>query len=205
VDSAASAESADHHRRAAFDYLSTDSADDYFADGLTDEIIRNLSIIDGLAPRSRSSSFVFKGKARDVREAGRLLDAEYLLEGSVLREGQHLRINVQLVRARDDSPVWSNRFDREMTGIVAVQDEISRGIVNSLRLKLGQGRRRYETSAVAYDLYLRARTLPNKDAIPVYEQASPRTRRLRPHTPAWRHRTRSEPGSRRTISIVPMP
>jgi len=136
--------------------LSPDPANDYFADGLTGEIIRNLSILDGLAVRSQTSSFAFKGKARNVREAGRQLDVEYILEGSVMRAGQQLRINAQLVRVRDDFPLWSGRYDREATDIFAIQDEISRGIVNSLRLKLGRGRRRYETSAEAYNLYLRA-------------------------------------------------
>lgn len=139
--------------------LSPDPANDYFADGLTDEIIRGLSIIDGLAVRSQTSSFVFKGKPRNVREAGEQLQAEYILEGSVLRAGQQLRINAQLVRVRDDFPLWSGRFDRELSDVVAIQDEISRGIVNSLRLKLGRGRRRYETSTEAYDLYLRDRSL----------------------------------------------
>ena len=139
--------------------LSEDPANDYFADGLTHEIIRNLSIIDGLAVRSQTSSFAFKGKARDIREAGKQLDAEYVLEGSVLRSGQQLRINVLLVRVRDDLAVWSDKFDRELKDVFAIQDEISRGIVNGLRLRLGQGRRRYETSAEAYDLYLRARAL----------------------------------------------
>src|SRR5262249_45039483 len=135
--------------------LSPDPANDYFADGLTGEIIRNLSIIDGLAVRSQTSSFAFKGKPQNVRDAGKQLDAEYILEGSVLRSGQQLRINAQLVRARDDFPLWSGRYDRGLTDVFAIQDEISRGIVNSLRLNLTAGRRRYETSAEAYDLYLR--------------------------------------------------
>jgi TolB-like protein len=139
--------------------LSQDPANDYFADGLTDEIIRNLSIIDGLAVRSQTSSFVFKGRPRNVREAGEQLQADYILEGSVLRTGQQLRINAQLVRVRDDFTLWSGRFDRELTDVLAIQDEISRGIVNSLRLKLRLGRRRYETSVEAYDLYLRDRSL----------------------------------------------
>jgi TolB-like protein len=139
--------------------LSQDPANDYFSDGLTDEIIRNLSIIDGLAVRSQTSSFVFKGKPRNVREAGEQLQADYILEGSVLRSGQQLRINAQLVRVRDDFPLWSGRFDRELSDVLAIQDEISRSIVNSLRLKLGRGRRRYETSTEAYDLYLRDRDL----------------------------------------------
>ena len=139
--------------------LSEDPANDYFADGLTDEIIRNLSIIEGLAVRSQTSSFAFKGKPRNVREVGKQLDAEYILEGSVQRSGQQLRINVRLVRVRDDIQLWSGKFDRELTDIFAIQDEISRGIVNNLRLKLGRGRRRYETSTEAYDLYLRARAV----------------------------------------------
>ena len=139
--------------------LSQDPTNDYFADGLTGEIIRNLSIIDGLAVRSQTSSFAFKDKPRNVGEVGKQLAADYILEGSVLRSAQHLRINAQLIRVRDDFPLWSGRFDRELTDVFAIQDEISRGIVNSLRLKLGRGRRRYETSAEAYDLYLRGRAL----------------------------------------------
>jgi TolB-like protein len=137
--------------------LNQDLASDYFADGLTGEIIRNLTIIDGLAVRSESSSFAFKGKPQNARDAGRQLEADYLVEGSVLRSGQQLRINVQLVRASDDLPLWSGRYDRELKDIFAIQDEISRGVVNNLRLKLGRGRRRYETSTEAYDMYLRAR------------------------------------------------
>jgi TolB-like protein len=160
--------------------LSQDPANDYFADGLTDEIIRNLSIIEGLAVRSQTSSFAFKGKAQNVREAAKQLGADYILEGSVLRAGQQLRINAQLVRGSDDVPIWSARYDREFADIFAIQDEISRGIVNSLRLKLGRGRRRYETSVEAYDLYLRARALGGggrfalpgfRQSIPVFEQA----------------------------------
>jgi TolB-like protein/Tfp pilus assembly protein PilF len=141
---------------------SEDPANDYIADGLTSEIIRNLSIIEGLAVRSQTSSFTFKGKPPNIGEAGKQLNAEYILEGSVLRSGEQLRINAMLVRVRDDTPVWSARIERESTNIVTVQDEISRGIVNSLRLQLGRGRRRYETSAEAYDSYLRARALETR-------------------------------------------
>jgi TolB-like protein/Flp pilus assembly protein TadD len=155
--------------------LSQDPANEYFADGLTDEIIRTLSILDGLAVRSQTSSFVFKGKAPNLREAGRQLQADYILEGSVMRAGRQVRIDAQLVRARDDFPVWSGRFDRELSDVFAIQDEISRGIVNGLRLKLGRGRRRYETSAEAYDLYLRALASHNdgrnEKTIGAFEQA----------------------------------
>lgn len=153
--------------------LSQDPANEYLADGLTDEIIRNLSIIDGLAVRSQTSSFVLKGQPRNVREAGKQLQADYILEGSVLRAGTKLRINAQLVRVRDDFPLWSGKYDRELTDVFAIQDEISRGIVNGLRLKLGRGQRRYETSTEAYDLYLRARALEDQTGLSGLEKSVP--------------------------------
>ena len=139
--------------------LNQDPAYDYFADGLTSELISNLSTIDKLVVRSQTSSFVFKGKPRSVSDAGSQLHVDYILEGSVLRDGKRLRILAQLIRVRDDSPLWSGRYDSEVTDVLAIQDEISRGIANSLRVKLGSGRRRYEISAEAYDFYLRARAL----------------------------------------------
>ncbi|HKA18839.1 MAG TPA: tetratricopeptide repeat protein [Blastocatellia bacterium] len=140
--------------------LSPDPANEYFVDGLTDEIIRQLSVIEGLAVRSRTSSFAFKNAPRNLGELEKQLAVDYIVEGSVLREGRRLRINAQLVRARDDFMLWSGRFDRELTDIFAIQDEISRGVVNNLRLRLGHTRRRYETSVEAYDLYLQAQALP---------------------------------------------
>jgi adenylate cyclase len=134
-------------------------ANEYFADGLTDEIIRNLSIIDGVTVPSRTSSFATRGKGLTLGEIGRQLGADYLVEGSVLHAGDQLRITVALVRARDEHRLWSDRFDRTLTDVFAIQDEISRGIVNTLRLNLSPGRRRYETNLEAYDLYLRGRHL----------------------------------------------
>jgi adenylate cyclase len=139
--------------------LSPDASNEYFVDGLTDEIIRHLSTIEGLAVRSRTSSFVFKNAPLNLGEVGKQLGVDYIVEGSVLRDGPRLRINAQLVRVRDDFMLWSGRFDRELTDIFAIQDEISRGVVNNLRLKLGHTRRRYETSVEAYDLYLQALAL----------------------------------------------
>src|SRR5262245_17168036 len=109
--------------------LNQDPASDYFADGLTSEIIRNLSIIDGLTVRSEASTFALKGKSLTARDAGKQLEADFLLEGSVLRSGDQLRINVQLVGVSDDVPLWSQKYDREMKDIFSIQDEISRGIV----------------------------------------------------------------------------
>ena len=144
-----------------FKNLSSEPESDYFSDGLTVEIIHNLSIIDGLQVKSATSSFAFKGKPSNVLEVGKQLGASLVLEGSVLRTGERLRIDAQLVRASDDLAIWSGRFDRELKDIFVIQDEISRSIVNELRLKLGGGQRRYNTNLEAYDLYLKAETLAN--------------------------------------------
>ena len=120
--------------------LSQDPANDYFADGLTDEIIRNLSIIDGLGGALPDLLFRFQGQAAERPRGGKQLEADYILEGSVLRAG---------AAVADQRPVGSGTrrlsrrgrasIDRELTDVFAIQDEISRGIVNSLRLKLGRG------------------------------------------------------------------
>jgi TolB-like protein/Tfp pilus assembly protein PilF len=144
--------------------LSAAPDSEYFADGLTDEIIRNLAVIDGLDVRSRTSSFFFKDKPRNLREVGAELGVGYVVEGSVLREGPRLRINTQLVRVDDDVPLWSERFDTEVGDVFDVQEEISRAIVNKLRLTMG-GRRKYETNAELYDRYLRARDLLERRAV----------------------------------------
>jgi TolB-like protein/DNA-binding winged helix-turn-helix (wHTH) protein/Flp pilus assembly protein TadD len=157
-----------------FKNLSPEPNSDYFSDGLTDEIIRDLSIIEGLQVKSRTSSFVFKDKPRNVHEVGSQLGANLLLEGSVLRAGERLRINVDLVRVADDSTLWSQRYDRDLKDVFAVQEEISRSIVNELRLKHVGGQRRYNTNLEAYDLYLRAQTTASgpkpEDAITLYRQ-----------------------------------
>lgn len=145
-----------------FQNLSPDPGGDYFSDGLTDEIISNLSVIDGLEVKSRTSSFAFKNKPRDIRAVGAQLGAKVILEGSVLRAGGKLRVNVQLFRVADDVPLWSGRYERELKDVFEVQDEISGAIVNELRLKLGRGQRRYNTNLEAYDLYLQARTFVNR-------------------------------------------
>ena len=144
-----------------FKNLSSPPDSDYFSDGLTDEVIPNLSLIEGLQVKSRTSSFFFKDKPRDIREVGKQLGVNLVVEGSVLRSGDKLRINTQLIRVSDDFPLWSGRFDRDLKDVFAIQDEISRYIVNELRLKLGGGQRRYNTNLEAYELYLKAQTLVN--------------------------------------------
>jgi serine/threonine-protein kinase len=145
--------------------LSTEPDSDFFVDGLTDEIIRNLAVIEGLEVRSRTSSFAFKDKPRNLRDVGEQLGANLVVEGSVLRSGTKLRINAQLVQVAGDIPLWADRFDRELKDIFAIQDEISRAIVNKLRLTLGKGQRRYDTNLDAYELYLKARGLVDRRGV----------------------------------------
>lgn len=149
-----------------FKNLNPEPGSDYFSDGLTDEIINNLSAIDGLEVKSQTSSFFFKDKPRNIHEVGAQLGATLVLEGSVLRSGDKLRINARLVRVSDDHPLWSNSFDRELKDVFSIQDEISRSIVNELRLKLQRGQRRYYTNLEAYDLYLKAQSLTRNQGLP---------------------------------------
>ncbi len=143
--------------------LGTDPESEQFADGLTDELIRHLAMIQGLDVRSRASSFMFKSQPRDVREAGRQLKASLLLAGSLLRSDQRIRINVQLVRASDDATVWAGKFDRDINDILEIQDEISHAIVNELRLTLDQpNQRHYDIDIGTYEQYLRARSLSER-------------------------------------------
>jgi TolB-like protein/DNA-binding winged helix-turn-helix (wHTH) protein/tetratricopeptide (TPR) repeat protein len=147
-----------------FKNLSAEPESEYFVDGLTDEIIRNLSVIDGLEVRSETSSFTFKNKPRSTHEIGTALQAGLIVEGSVLREGHRVRINARLVRVADDVPLWSGHFDRQLEDVFAIQDEISRSIVNELRLKLGRGQRRYTTDIQTYDVFLKGRALQARRA-----------------------------------------
>jgi TolB-like protein/Tfp pilus assembly protein PilF len=156
--------------------LSAEPDSDYFVDGLTDEIIRNLAVIRGLQVRSRTSSFAFKDKPRNLRDVGNQLGANLVLEGSVLRAGNRLRINAQLIQVDGDKPLWADRFDRDLHDIFAIQDEISRAIVNKLRLTLGTGQRRYDVDVDTYNLYLKGRALlarrisGAKEAIGLFQQ-----------------------------------
>ena len=156
---------------------SPEPASEFFADGLTDEIIQNLSAIDGLEVRSHTSAFAFKGKPRNVREAGRQLSVNFVVEGWVARSPDQIRVSVQLVRVRNDTALWNGRWAREVAGVFAIQDDISRAIVNQLRLKLGGGQRRYTTDVEAYALYLQARNLMRRrahedvrESVHLYEQ-----------------------------------
>jgi serine/threonine protein kinase/tetratricopeptide (TPR) repeat protein len=150
-----------------FANLSPDPENEYFADGMTDELINALAKVPGLRVVSRTSAFAFKGRQQDVRSIGGQLSVECVLEGSVRRAGRRLRTAVQLVNVADGYQLWSETFDRELEDVFAIQDEISRGIVSALKLRLlGEAPGPFVKSATAdfeaYTLYLKGRLLWNR-------------------------------------------
>lgn len=138
---------------------SSDPSNDDFVDGLTSEVIRNLAGLDGLQVTSQASSFFFKERPRDLPDVAKRLQVDFVIEAVVQRVADRVRINAQLVRVPDQVVVWSQPYDRTLDDIFAIQDDISRQIVNKLRVTLGKGQRRYRTNVAAYDLYLRGLVL----------------------------------------------
>ncbi len=138
--------------------------DEYFSDGMTDELASALMKVPGLRVAARSSAFTFKGKNADAREVGAKLDVNTVLEGTVRRSGSKLRITAQLVGTTDGLVRWSERYEREAKDVFAVQDDITAAIVSALELKLGAGsptgsKAGRTDDAEAHDLYLRGRFL----------------------------------------------
>jgi serine/threonine protein kinase/tetratricopeptide (TPR) repeat protein len=139
--------------------LSADPEQEYFCDGIAEEIINAIAHVDGLRVVARTSSFAFKGRAQDIREIGRSLDVGTVLEGSVRKAGDRLRVTAQLINVADGYHVWSERFDRRLEDVFAIQDEIAFAIVENLKVKLLSGERalvrRRTYNLEAYDLYLK--------------------------------------------------
>src|SRR5438128_7235914 len=136
---------------------------EYFCDGISEEILDTLAKVDGLRVVARTSSFSFKGKNADVGEVANKLNVENVLEGSLRREGNRIRITAQLINARDGFHLWSETYERELKDVFAVQDEITRAIVDALKIKLAVAppvHARQNTEA--YDLYLQGLYLSNK-------------------------------------------
>ncbi len=140
--------------------LSPDKDQEYFCDGMTEEIIDALSKIGGLRVVARTSSFAFKGKQQDIREIGKKLNVAAVLEGSVRKDGNRLRVTAQLNSVADGYHLWSETYERELKDVFTVQDEISRAIVNTLQVKLsGRGRQPNSSpeNLETYELYLQGR------------------------------------------------
>jgi eukaryotic-like serine/threonine-protein kinase len=138
-----------------FTNLSMDKENEYFGDGLAEEIINALTKIPELRVIARTSAFKFQGKEHDVRAIGERLKVTTVLEGSVRRAGNRVRVGAQLIQVADESHLWSERYDREMTDIFAIQDEISQSIADALKVKLTATEDRAEGVEV-YQLYLKA-------------------------------------------------
>jgi adenylate cyclase len=143
-----------------FVHLSDERGFDYFSDGLSEQIISVLSRVPGLRVAARTSSFALRDEKLDIRTIGDTLNVTAVLEGSVRRDGDRLRITAQLIDARSGYHIWSGDFDRQMQDVVDVQDEIAREIARALELRLPVARREARSSRTpdlqAYDLYLRA-------------------------------------------------
>jgi adenylate cyclase len=147
-----------------FQNMSGDPEQDYFADGISEDIITALSKLSQLFVIARNSSFSFKGKNVQVQEIGKTLGARYVLEGSVRKVDKRVRITAQLIDATSDGHLWAERFDRDLTDIFAVQDDVTGQIVGALSLNLTQGDRHrlmaeQTDNMEAFDCFLRGREL----------------------------------------------
>jgi TolB-like protein/Tfp pilus assembly protein PilF len=143
-----------------FEDMSSEKDQEYFCDGMAEEIINSLTHIKDLKVIARTSAFAFKGRHEDIREIGRKLDVETLMEGSVRKSGNKLRIMAQLINVADGSHLWSERYDRNMEDIFEIQDEISLAIVDKLKIKLFKREKealakRYTEDVETYSLYLK--------------------------------------------------
>ena len=140
--------------------MSPEKDQEYFCDGIAEEIIHALSQIKNLKVVARSSAFAFKNKQSDLREVGRILDVETILEGSIRKSGDRLRITAQFIKVSDGSHIWSERYDRDLEDVFAIQDEISMTIADILKVKLLPAAqaiipKRHSENIEAYSLYLK--------------------------------------------------
>ncbi len=143
----------------AFADMSADKGSEYFADGISEELLNVLAKVPGLRVAARTSAFFFKGKQVSIKQVASELGVAYVVEGSVRRAGDKVRITAQLIKADDGFHVWSENFDRDLKDIFAVQDEIAGLIAKQLSLKLGasSGAAKAAVKPEAFELYLRAR------------------------------------------------
>ena len=171
--------------------LSSDKEQEFFSDGMTEEITSALAKVPSLRVVGRTSAFQFKGENKDLRAIGQSLGASHLIEGSVRKDGNQVRITAQLIKADDGTHLWTESYDRELKGIFAVQEDIAQAIAVALRVPLGlkQGDtlvRNRTDDLESYQQYLRARALVRaravSDAIAILE---PLVARNPDYAPAW--------------------
>lgn len=174
--------------------MSGDPENEYFSDGLSEELINTLVMIDGLKVAARTSAFAFRGQERDVREIGAELGVAHVLEGSVRKAGDRVRITAQLIQTEDGFHLWSETYDRQLDDIFAVQEEIAEAITGQLELTLtaedrnSLARRRTE-DLEAYDLYLLGRhnwaTRSDEGLVKAREYFEAAIERDSTYAPAW--------------------
>ena len=163
--------------------MSADKNDEYLSDGVSEELITALSKITGLQVKARTSSFVFKGKNEDIQKIGELLHVSHLLEGSVAKAGNKLRITAQLIQASDGNHLWSDTYDRDMQDIFAVRSEVAQKVAAILKVRLlGEDKKQLDKKPTenleAYNLYRQGRYYGDqvseegiKKALPFFELA----------------------------------
>jgi adenylate cyclase len=163
--------------------MSADKNDEYLSDGVSEELITALSKITGLQVKARTSSFAFKGKNEDIQKIGELLHVSHLLEGSVAKAGNKLRITAQLIQASDGNHLWSDTYDRDMQDIFAVRSEVAQQVAETLKIRLlGEEKRKIDKKPTenleAYNLYRQGRFYTDKlseegmtKAVPLFQQA----------------------------------
>lgn len=166
-----------------FTNMSDDPSQDYFSDGMTEDITTDLSKISGLFIISRNSAFTYKGKAVKAQDVSREMGVRYILEGSIRKAGDQLRITAQLIDGTTGGHVWSERYDRLLRDIFALQDEITQRIVAALQVEIGEAElvrvRRIPTeSLTAYDLYLRGLELWFRANYETKKEANAQARQL---------------------------
>ena len=155
--------------------MSNDPEQEYFSDGMSEELIGALAKLEGLKVISRTSAFYFKGKDVDLRIIGEKLKVDNVLEGSVRKAGKQLRISAQLIKVADDTHLWSETYDRELKDVFAIQDEISQAVVQNLKVKLLGMKteplvKDFTKNTGAYELFLKGKYFENK-GIFGYEKA----------------------------------
>jgi TolB-like protein/tRNA A-37 threonylcarbamoyl transferase component Bud32 len=171
-----------------FANMSRDADDEYFSDGLAEEIINALTQVQGLKVIARTSAFAFKGKNEDVRKIAEALGVTNVLEGSVRRAGSRLRVNAQLIHAADGTHLWSHRYDRELTDVFAVQDEIAEAIAGTLKVKLTgkpAAARPYEPNLPAYEAFLKGKHQHSKQSPEAFARAEDYFKQAIALDPQW--------------------
>jgi len=166
-----------------FEDLSTEQDQSFFCEGMTEDLITKLTTIEDLKVISRPSIMHYKGTQKDIRTVGKELNVNTILEGRIQKEANRLRITVQLINVEDGSHLWAERYDRELASLFVIQDEISRAVVNALRIELGVDQeymmaKRHTEDHKAHELYLKGRTSWEKrteegleDALVYFQQA----------------------------------